>query len=190
MVSRLDTSAAMPFSTRGMCVKSGMVPESRVTGRANPRWGSTMDITFRPVTWENFSAVIELTVTPEQADFVAPNLNSIAEAYIEPTWTPLAIYARDHLVGFAMFGRDDQTGRWWIMRYMIGTQHQGKGYGTAALPGLIDLIIERHGCGELFLGYEPSNEVARRLYTRMGFAPTGEMTAGEIVARLDLAISR
>jgi RimJ/RimL family protein N-acetyltransferase len=55
---------------------------------------------------------------------------------------------------------------------------------------LIDLIIERHGCGELFLGYEPSNEVARRLYTRMGFAPTGEMTGGEIVARLDLAISR
>ena len=149
-----------------------------------------MDITFRPVTRENFSAVTELAVTPEQAEFVAPNLYSLAEAYVEPTWTPLAIYAEDHLVGFAMFGRDDETGRWWIMRYMIDTQHQGKGYGTAALPTLIDLIVERHGCSELFLGYEPSNEVARRLYARMGFAPTGEMTGGEIVARLGLAISR
>ena len=149
-----------------------------------------MDIIFRPVTRENFSAVIELTVMPEQEEFVSPNLYSLAETYLEPTWTPLAIYAGDQLVGFAMFGRDDETGRWWIMRYMIDAQHQGRGYGTSALPGLIDLIVERHGCDELFLGYEPSNEVAKRLYARMGFAPTGEMTGGEIVARLDLASSR
>jgi diamine N-acetyltransferase len=148
-----------------------------------------MDITFRPVTRENLSAVIELTVTPEQEEFVSPNLYSLAETYVEPTWTPLAIYAGDALVGFAMFGRDDETGRWWIMRYMIDVQHQGKGYGTAALPGLIDQIVERHGCSELFLGYEPNNEVASRLYARMGFAPTGEVVGNEIIARLDLATS-
>jgi diamine N-acetyltransferase len=149
-----------------------------------------LNISLQPVTRANFSAVVELTVTPKQADFVSPNLYSLAEAYLEPTWTPLAIYAGDVLVGFAMFGRDDETGRWWIMRYMIDVQHQGKGYGTAALPGLIDLIVERHGCGELFLGYEPNNEVARRLYARMGFAPTGEVVGDEIIARLDLATSR
>ena len=149
-----------------------------------------MDITFRPVTRENFSAVIELTVTPEQEEFVSPNLYSLAETYVEPTWTPLAIYAGDQLVGFAMFGRDDATGQWWIMRYLIDTRHQGRGYGTAALPLLIDLIVERHGCNELFLGYDPSNEVAKRLYARMGFVPTGEMLEGEIVARLDLTSSR
>jgi diamine N-acetyltransferase len=165
-------------------------PESGVSGRAGPRWGSAMDITFRPVTWENFSAVTELTVTSKQADFVAPNLYSIAEAYLEPSWTPLAIYTGNDLVGFAMFGRDDETGRWWIMRYMIDARHQGRGYGTAALPGLIDLIVERHACSELFLGYEPSNEVASHLYARMGFAPTGEMAGGEIIARLDLTRSR
>src|SRR5215208_6332263 len=145
-----------------------------------------MTLHLQPVTWANFSAVIDLTVTPEQEDFVSSNLYSIAEAYLEPTWTPLAIYAGDDLVGFAMFGRDDETGNWWIMRYMIDTQHQGKGYGTAALPLLIDLMVERHDCGEIFLGYEPNNEVASRLYARMGFAPTGEMVGGEIVARLDL----
>ena len=148
-----------------------------------------MDITFRPVTRENFAAVVELTVTPAQADFVSPNLYSIAEVYIEPTWTPLAIHDGDALIGFAMFGRDDRTGRWWIMRYMIDAQYQGRGYGTAALPTLIDLIVERHGCNELFLGYDPSNEVASRLYARMGFAPTGEMLEGEIVARLDVEIA-
>jgi diamine N-acetyltransferase len=149
-----------------------------------------MDITFRPVTRENFSAVIELTVRPEQAEFVAPNVYSLAEASIEPNWTPLAIYSRDDLAGFALFGRDDETGRWWIMRYMIDARHQAKGYGTAALPALIDLIVERHGCRELFLGYEASNEVAKRLYARMGFVPTGEVLEGEIIAKLDLTRSR
>jgi diamine N-acetyltransferase len=149
-----------------------------------------MVITFRPVTRANFSAVVGLTVTPEQADFVAPNVRSLAEAAIEPTWTPLAIYAGDDLVGFTLFGRDDETGRWWLMRYMIDAQHQGRGYGTAALPVLIDLMIERHGCGEIFLDYSPSNDVAERLYARMGFVPTGEIEGGEIVARLGLVNSR
>jgi diamine N-acetyltransferase len=149
-----------------------------------------MDITFQPVTRENFSAVIELTVRPEQADFVAPNVYSLAEVAIEPSWTPLAIYAGEDLVGFAQFGRDDETGRWWLMRYMIDAQHQGKGYGTAALPVLIDLMIERHGCGEIFLDYSPGNDAAERLYARMGFVPTGEVQGGEIEARLELVNSR
>jgi diamine N-acetyltransferase len=148
-----------------------------------------MVITFRPVTRASFSAVVGLTVTPEQADFVASNFYSLAEAAIEPTWTPLAIYAGDDLVGFALFGRDE-TGRWWLMRYMIDARYQGKGYGTAALPVLIDLVIERHGCGEIFLDYSPSNDVAQRLYARMGFVPTGEVERGEIVARLGLVNSR
>ena len=149
-----------------------------------------MSITLRPVTRANFSDVVALTVTPEQANFVAPNVYSIAEAYLEPTWTPLAIYAGDDLVGFTLFGRDDETGRWWLMRYMIDARHQGKGYGTAALRLLIDLMVERHGCGEIFLGYAPDNDVAARLYAQMGFAPTGEVAGGEIVARLSVVHQR
>ena len=85
-----------------------------------------------------------------------------------------------------MFGRDDETGRWWIMRIMIDPQHQGKGYGTAALRLLIDLMVARHGCDEIFLGYAPANDVAGRLYARMGFVPTGEIMGSEIVAQLSL----
>ncbi len=76
------------------------------------------------------------------------------------------------------------------MRYMIDAQHQGKGSGTAALPVLIDLMIERHNCGEIFLDYSPGNDLAARLYAQMGFVPTGEVERGEIVARLGLVNSR
>jgi diamine N-acetyltransferase len=144
-----------------------------------------MDITFRAVRRDNFTRVIDMKVAPGQENFVASNLYSIAEASLEPSWMPLAIYAGEELVGFAMFGRDDETRRWWIMRYMIGIEHQGKGYGTAALLELINLMVERHGCREVFLDYAADNEIAGRLYARAGFVPTRE-EAGAIEARLDL----
>lgn len=145
-----------------------------------------MTIAFRPVTRQNFCDLVQLKVSPEQENLVAPNLSAIAEAYVEPGWTPLAIVAGEDLVGFAMFGQESETGRWWLMRIMIGAEQQGKGYGTAALRALIDLMVERHGCREIFLNYAPDNEVAERLYTRMGFRPTGDTKTGQIVARLDV----
>jgi diamine N-acetyltransferase len=144
-------------------------------------------ITLRSVTRQNFRDVVRLKVAPEQEHFVAPNLYSLAEAYVEPTWAPLAVYAGDELVGFAMYGHDGEGDRWWIIRFMIGPAHQGQGYGKAALRLLINRMIERHRCGEIYLGYEPGNLVAERLYAREGFVPTGEVEDGEIVARLDLS---
>ena len=62
-----------------------MVRDHRLVDRTDSRWGNAMDITLRPVTRANFSAVIELTVTPKQAELVAANLYSIAEAAVEST---------------------------------------------------------------------------------------------------------
>ncbi|MCC6314629.1 MAG: GNAT family N-acetyltransferase [Thermomicrobiales bacterium] len=145
-----------------------------------------MEIMFQPIARGNFRDVVRLKVAPEQDDFVAPNLYSIAEAFVEPTWTPLAMYAHEALVGFAMFGYDDETDRWWIIRFMIGAAHQGKGLGAAALSALVALMAERHGCRAIHLGYVPGNAIAERLYARIGFIATGEIEDGEIVARLDL----
>jgi diamine N-acetyltransferase len=125
-------------------------------------------------------------VAPEQAEFVAPNLYSIAEAYVEPTWTPLAIEADGAVVGFAEFGLDEATGQWWITRFMIGAEFQGRGLGTAALRALIQLMRDRHACASIYLDYTSGNDVAERLYARAGFRPTGEIEEGEVVARLDL----
>src|SRR5215207_2297179 len=94
-------------------IMSSVLTDSRLTDLDN-----AMAITFRAVTRDNFSRVIDMKVAPGQENFVASNLYSIAEASLEPSWTPLAIQAGEELVGFAMFGQDDETGRWWIMRYM------------------------------------------------------------------------
>lgn len=146
-----------------------------------------MGVDLRPVTRDNFRGVVQTKVAPDQEDFVARNLYSVAQAHVEPTWTPLAIYADGEPVGFAMYGHDPDADQWWIIRFMIGADHQGKGYGGRALKLLIDLIAERHAAREVYLGYVPGNAVAEGMYARAGFAPTGEVEDGEIVARLRVA---
>jgi diamine N-acetyltransferase len=147
-------------------------------------------IALRPVTAENFPGCLRLKVAPEQERFVAPNVYSIAQAYVAPDMTPLAIYEGDDVVGFAMYGHDAPTDRWWIVRIMIGAEHQGKGLGRAALQALVALLSARHECNAVYLGYVPGNGIAERLYARLGFVPTGEIEDGEIVARRDLADRR
>jgi diamine N-acetyltransferase len=141
---------------------------------------------LEPVTRRTFAAVVATTAAPGQERFVTPNLYSIAEAYVEPTWTPLAILVGDEVVGFAMYGHDAPSGQWWIIRFMIGATHQRRGFGAEGLAALVRLLTKQHGCREVFLSYVPGNAVAERLYARAGFAPTGEIEDGEIVARLDL----
>lgn len=147
-----------------------------------------MAISFRPITRENIRTITRtLKVAPGQENFVAPNAYSVAQCYVEPTWTPLGIYADEEPVGFAMFGTDEETGQVWLIRYMIDAAQQGKGYGKAALPSLIDLMVEKHGCSEILLGYDPANDVAAKLYASFGFVPTGEIEDDEVIARLDLS---
>ena len=63
-----------------------------------------MAVTLRPITRDNLWAVLRLRLHPGQEDFVADNAVSIANAYVEPTFVPLAVYAGEEPVGFAMDG--------------------------------------------------------------------------------------
>ncbi len=145
-----------------------------------------MTLTFRPVNRDNFYQVICLDVRADQKTFVASNAVSIAETTIHPDWEALAIYADETLVGFTMWGKDDQypVEEWWIIRLMIDQAQQGKGYGRAAMEALIPRIQARTGGKAIFLSFEPENAVAEALYRSLGFQPTGRVEGGEIVYRL------
>lgn len=143
-------------------------------------------ITLRPVTRDNFDAVICLRVADDQTRFVASNVYSLAEAYVESQFYPFAIDAADEPVGFTMYGFEEPTGRWWIVRLMIAHAHQGKGYGRRAMELLIPLMVERHGMDSIITSYDPGNDVAASLYRGLGFVDTGEMDDGEHVMRLNV----
>jgi diamine N-acetyltransferase len=147
-----------------------------------------MTVTLRPLTRDNLWAVVELKLHPGQEVFVADNIDSIANAYVEPTFVPLAVYANEELVGFVMYGQHPpNTGAWWVIRLMIDRAHQGQGYGRAAMEAVIAMMADRVGCEEIVTSFNPANAVALGLYTSLGFQPTGEIEDDEPLVCLKLA---
>ena len=136
----------------------------------------------------NYLPVLDLRVSPEQESLVASNQYSLAQAYAQPECVPLALYAENRPVGFAMYALDEDDHQYWIYRLMIDQRHQRKGYGRAAMELLIDRIRglsdEEHTC--VFISFEPENHIARRLYESLGFLPDGRIMYGEVVYRLAL----
>ncbi|MFF0826142.1 edeine self-resistance N-acetyltransferase EdeQ [Brevibacillus sp. NPDC003359] len=144
-----------------------------------------MSVTLHEVTLENWEECIELEPTPEQSEFVAPNLYSIAEAKFQTTFVPLAIYHDETMVGFVMYGLDPDDGNYWIYRLLIDAKYQRQGYGRTAISQVIDLLKAKEGCQKIVIGYAPANVAAENLYASLGFQKNGMVLFGETIAELN-----
>lgn len=152
---------------------------------------------LRKINFDNVDAVTAMAVREDQRGFVAPNVASLAEAYVAVsgghTALPFALYEGEEPVGFVMFGygalgdADDPPaaqGNYCLWRFMIDREHQGKGLGEAALQASL-AYLRTLPCGpaeQVWLSYEPENTAARTLYHRFGFVENGQMCGEEIVA--------
>lgn len=142
-----------------------------------------LPVTLRPVTVHNWERCVHLRLLPAQATGVASNLYSLAEAYVQPNCIPRAIYAGNHMIGFAMTEFVDSIGAYNIPRFMIDVDWQGAGYGGAALFAVIQALKSEHAQAPILISLVPENVVARRLYERHGFEDTGQQLHGETVLR-------
>ncbi|HET8524658.1 MAG TPA: GNAT family N-acetyltransferase [Thermomicrobiales bacterium] len=141
-------------------------------------------VRLAPVDAQNWEDVAHLEVRDDQAEFLTPNVFSIAESKFHPELQPLAIYDGPRLIGFAMYARDPADNNYWLYRFMIDRRYQGKGYGKAALRLLLDRLRELPGCAEVNVGYHRENIAAERLYLALGFEKTGVAPWGEQTARV------
>ena len=151
-----------------------------------------MNIELRPINDTNKAAVEALEVSDSQKQFIASNKSSLetaAKAENADIARPFAIYADGELVGFTMFAFEldspDPNDRYWLWRFMIHRDAQGKGYGAAALEKII-AYFKAHGADHILLSTEETNAAALSLYHKYQFAETGEMNDDEIVLRLIL----
>lgn len=145
-------------------------------------------IEFRPITEENFSAVVNMK-RPEEERFVASNERSLAQAWLyrdAGDVFPFAICADEQLVGFMMLDEDAEERVLVIWRIMFPEEHTNKGYGGQAIQKIIDLARESGKYDKMVIDYVPGNERAAHLYEKLGFRPTGEISNGEIVMELKL----
>ena len=142
-------------------------------------------IHLEKILWDYSERITKLKVNKEQRKFVAPNADSLIDAYFAITEDkiqvfPLGIYYGKKAVGFIMiafdcpwatkyFGLPEKF--YYIWRFMIDKKYQGQGFGKEALRLAIEFVKtfpagKSEGC---WLSYEPENEVARKLYQKMGF---------------------
>ena len=158
-------------------------------------------IRLKEITNKNIWKVCALEPFDEQKDFVAENIQSLAEAYATRNEgnnaLPLAVYQDDELIGFVMIGKgtvgneeesDLIKENYCLWRLMIDKKFQGKGFGKQTMDAVMTLI-RTFPFGEakkVWLSYEPENTRARDIYHKYGFAENGEMCGNEIVAVYDL----
>ncbi len=143
-------------------------------------------VELRPITPENWFGTLELKLPPEQANFVASNVFSLAESKFRPENVPLGIYEGEEMVGFAMYARNPDDGLYWIRRLMVDERHQRKGVGRAAMLRLIERIRPLPECDRIMISFVDGNSVAEALYASLGFKRTGKFEGREAIACLML----
>jgi len=144
-------------------------------------------INLQIITKDNLSPIMKLKVKDDQQDQVASNAVSIAQAhYSDKAWFR-GIYFDDTPVGFVMLSIDKEKKEYWVWRYMIDKNHQGKGYGKAALLQVIDFMKTLPDIEEILLSYVPKENGANAFYTKVGFIDTGKKIEDEVIMKYTLS---
>lgn len=145
-------------------------------------------INFRKITEDNFDTIIQMK-RPEGERFVAPNAVSLAQAWLyreNGDVFPFAVYEDDTVVGFMLLEEDMEEKRLDLWRIMLPPEHEGKGYGTAAVKLMLQYARDSGRYKSIGLLCAPDNCAARHIYDKLGFRPTGEICYGDVEMRLEL----
>ena len=136
------------------------------------------------LTPDNLAAAVKLSLKPGQEKFVAPVVESIAEAYVTPTAWPRVILDGDEVVGFVMANFDAENEidafRAGIWRLNVSGHAQGRGVGRFAVDEVAAEAVRR-GIRRITVLWEQGEGGPENFYRNVGFVPTGEQLFGEIV---------
>ena len=142
------------------------------------KYQQLMHVHMRPITASNISECLQLRVKEDQINFVATTAKSLAEASVNPTLFPLAIYDVAALgyeqptipmIGFAMY--EVSAGVGFIVRLLIDQRYQRRGYGKAAMLESIRRLRLYPEVELIATSYKRENIAAGQLYASLGFVP-------------------
>ena len=144
-------------------------------------------ITLRPLHTDEFPAFAAYFVPDYAAEIVANFGIPLTDALIQaaqdlaldlpqgpdsPGEILMAITLSDHLIGYLFYAIDLTSQSAFIKDFHILPPYQSQGHGTAAIAALIALL-KPQGITQLRLRVAAKNAAAHRLYTKLGFFPTG-----------------
>ena len=144
-------------------------------------------ITLRPLQTHEFAAFAAYFVPDYAAEIVAnfgtPLADALAQAAQDlahdlpqgadtPGETLMCITLGDQVIGYLFYTTDPATNSAFIKDFHVLPPYQSQGHGTAALAALV-AELKPQGITQLRLRVAAKNAAAHRLYTKLGFFPTG-----------------
>ena len=141
-------------------------------------------ISFRPVTEDNWNAVVQLYAGKEGSKHVAPNTHTVVEAFASGLSDGLnAIYANKILIGLVWYRQWNK--RWpgiiFISRFMLDEKFQGKGLGTLVFGAILRRILRT--CSPDSIWISADSEIALHIYRKAGFVERTDKTGIEFKRR-------
>ena len=140
-------------------------------------------VELRPISEDNFIDAFNLTLAPGQEKFVSHPVRSLAQAYVyRNQCQPFGICADGKMVGYVMVIYDYDIPEYDIWHMMIDEKEQDRGHGGEAMDRVLDYIRTKPfgDSGRVALTCHKENAIARKLYEKKGFAPTGNEYEDEI----------
>jgi len=144
-----------------------------------------MTIRLQELNDSNWRECAALQLADEEKAFIASNVYTIAEWKFEADSIIKAIYFNNTLIGMlAYYLHDGQHGYfYWLYHLMIQKEHQGKGYGEAAVKLAIKEMQEL-GATDIRTMTMPGNIRPQNLYQKLGFKQIGTLDGGDLFFRL------
>lgn len=159
------------------------------------RLRSVVDVTtieLAEIDDDNLTAMLAVTVSDRQLDFVGTVREALDEAADCPEGNPWyrAVVVDGTVVGFVMLSWNVEPdppeiiGPWFLWKLIVDQQHQGRGIGAAVVKAVVE-IVSAEGASELLTSFVPAEDGPGGFYARLGFLPTGDVDSeGETIVSL------
>lgn len=152
-------------------------------------------ITLKEVNEENLDALISMWdhLDDDQKKAVAPNVVSLAEAYISEglAW-PRVVYLNEIPIGFVMLRlklsniKSEDQPAYYLWRMMIKKDYQDQGYGKKVIDNLIKKCQEDHQ-KYLYVSTTTHAPMPLKFYLSCGFENTHDTLDGELILKMKIS---
>lgn len=131
---------------------------------------------------------VKLKVKEAQKEYVSDWNRILARAYAyrDSRSRAYVLYLGEEPVGGAMYYDLEEAGAYDFSQFFIDERYQGRGLGKAACRLVLDKMRQDGRYRKVILCYIEGNRTAEKLYTDLGFRPTGEADGNEIVMSMEL----